>query len=73
MSNEGTTYKFESFVGAERSIIAIISIIVRILLMFLLTIPIIAFGLFKLLLLDYWIIAIIVIALLRANSTFASI
>ena len=38
-----------------------------------LSIQIIAFGLFRLLLLDYWIIAIIVIASLRANSKFASI
>ena len=74
MSNQGTTYKFESFVGAERWIIVIIAIIVRIILIILLTIPIIAFGLLKLLLfglLDYcyyWIIA-----LLRANSKFASI
>ena len=73
MSNQGTTYRFEPFVGAERWIIAIIAIIVRIILIILLTIPIIAFGLFQLLFLDYWIIAIIVIALLRANSKFASI
>ena len=53
MSNQGTAYKFESFVGAERWIIVIIAIIVRIILIILLTIPIIAFGLFKLLLLDY--------------------
>ena len=49
MSNQGTTYKFESFVGAERWIIVIIAIIVRIILIILLTIPIIAFEL-----LDYY-------------------
>ena len=73
MSNQSTTYKFEPSVRAERWIIAIIAIIVRIILIILLTIPIIAFGLFKLLLLDYWIFAIVVIALLQANSKFASI
>ena len=53
MSNEGTTYRFEPFVGDERWIIAIIVIIVRIIPIILLTIPIVAFGLFKLFLLDY--------------------
>ena len=64
MSNQGTTYKFEPFVGAERSIIAIIAIIVRIILIILLTILIIALddsnycfwiiGLLLLLLLHYY-------------------
>ena len=74
MSNKGTTYKFEPFVGAKRwiiAIIAIIAIIVRIVLIILLSIQIIAFGLFWLLLLDYWIVAIIVIALFEAKSKFA--
>ena len=73
MSNQGTQYKFEPFVGAKRWIIAIIAKIVRIILIIHWTIPIIAFGLFQLLFLDHWISAIIVIALLRANSKFASI
>ena len=72
MSNQGTTYKIEPFVGAKR-IIAIIAIIVRIILIILLSIQIIAFGLFWLLLLDYWIVAIIVVALFGAKSKFASI
>ena len=67
MSNQGTvaTYKFEPSVGAKRWIIAIIVIIVRSILIILLTIPIIAFGLFKLLLLDYWIIGLLLLLLLH--------
>ena len=73
MSNQGTTYKFEPFLGAKRWIIVIIVIILRIIQIILLSNQIIAFGLFSLLLLHCWIIAIIVIALFGANSKFALI